>query len=133
MEHSLDARVYYEDTDAGGVVYHANYLRFCERGRTELLRSVGFENKALYDDFGLWFVARHIEADYYHTSHLDDWLQIVTTVAKMKNTSFVMRQKIQRDGEDVFEMLITLVCLNANKKPVRIPDAIRQTFADFQE
>ena len=90
--HSIDIRVYYENTDAGGVVYHANYLNFGERGRTEFLRYLGHENNELEKEFGTIFVVRHIEIDYHKPAFLDDLLRLDTSIDSIKNTSFVMRQ-----------------------------------------
>src|SRR5471032_1766224 len=93
---NLSLRVYYEDTDAGGVVYHANYLKFCERGRTELLRALGFSNKSLSEQRGLLFVVRKLEADYLLPAFLEDELEVRTVIAEIKNASFSMRQEVFR-------------------------------------
>lgn len=130
MTHSMDIRVYYEDTDAGGIVYYANYLRFCERGRTELLRSAGFENKPLMEREGFIFVVRHLEADYIASAYLDDVLTVKTSVDTVKNASFLMKQTIfcPRNDELVklFEMDVTLVCVGTNGKPVRVPENLKE-------
>lgn len=126
MAHQLDIRVYYEDTDAGGIVYYANYLKFCERGRTELLRSAGFENKPLMEREGFIFVVRHLEADYLASAYLDDILTVNTSVDLLKNASFVMKQYIFRHDVKLFEMTVTLVCVGTNGKPVRLPDNLRR-------
>lgn len=126
MAHQLDIRVYYEDTDAGGIVYYANYLKFCERGRTELLRSAGFENKPLMEREGFIFVVRHLEADYLASAYLDDILTVNTSVDLLKNASFVMKQSIFRHDVKLFEMTVTLVCVGTNGKPVRLPDNLRR-------
>ncbi len=128
--HTMDIRIYYEDTDAGGIVYYANYLRFCERGRTELLRAAGFENKPLMDREGFIFVVRHLEADYLASAYLDDMLRIETSVETVKNASFLMKQTIFRPTTDkdvkLFEMNVTLVCVGTNGKPVRLPEEVRR-------
>ena len=131
MTHNLDIRVYYEDTDAGGIVYYANYLKFCERGRTELLRSAGFENKPLMEREGFIFVVRHLEADYLASAYLDDMLKMETVVETVKNASFVMKQTIFRrtseaQEQKIFHMDVTLVCVGTNGKPVRIPDNLKE-------
>lgn len=130
--HSMNIRVYYEDTDAGGVVYHANYMKFAERARTELLRSIGFENTSLRQERGIIFVVRHIAADYIKTSHLDDMLRIDTSIIQLKNASFVMKHTAARDGDMLFSMDVTLVCVNEKDyRPVPLPTDVRQKFETF--
>lgn len=126
MTHSMDIRVYYEDTDAGGIVYYANYLKFCERSRTELLRSAGFENKPLMEREGFMFVVRHLEADYMASAYLDDIVTVKTSVETVKNASFIMKQTIFRHDQMLFQMDVTLVCVGTNGKPVRLTDELRE-------
>ena len=131
-KHSMDVRVYYEDTDAGGVVYHGNYLNFGERGRTEFLRDVGFENKKLADSLGIIFVVRHVEIDYLKPAHLDDLLTQETAILELKNSSFVMSQKIFRDGEPISDMRVVLVCVETeNYTPVRLPENVKEAFQGY--
>lgn len=130
--HSIPIRIYYEDTDAGGVVYHANYLKFGERGRTELLRFLGFENKSLLDQYGVLFIVRHIAADYIKTAHLDDLLRIENTITQLKNASFIMKQTVFRDQEMVFSMDVTLVCVDGKEyRPSALPTPVRQKFETY--
>lgn len=130
--HKLPVRIYYEDTDAGGVVYHANFIKFIERGRTELLRFLGFENKSLHENQGILFVVRHINADYLKPAVLDDLLEVQTTVIQLKNTSLVMRQSIYRNNEQIFTADVTVVAIDAGSlKPVRIPDGLRSGFQKY--
>lgn len=126
---NLEIRVYYEDTDAGGIVYYANYLRFCERGRTELLRRAGFENKSLAEQRGLLFVVRRLGAQYHSPARLDDLLGLETTVSEIGNSSFTMAQRVTKDGKVLFEMDVQLVCVNENARPVRMPDDLKQILA----
>lgn len=122
-------RAYYEDTDAGGVVYYANYLKFAERGRTELLRSMGFENKSLLDQFGVVFVVRHLEADYIRSAYLDDLLTVETAIIEVKNASVLMRQSIKKNNDLIFRMDITLACVNTgNGKPAPFPESVKKAF-----
>ena len=123
--HSIDIRVYYEDTDAGGIVFYANYLKFAERGRTEYLRNLGFENKSLMDKQGVIFVVRKIEADYLTPAYLDDMLRMETSVIELKNASFKMKQSLFRHKELVFSVDVILVCVDRAGKPVRLPDELR--------
>ena len=124
--HEIDIRIYYEDTDAGGVVYHANYLNFGERARCELLRSIGHECSTLEETLGMIFVVKHADIEYMRPAVLDDALKVVTTIEKMKNTSFLARHCVQKQGETICEMHVTLVCVDTNTiKPVPIPDVLR--------
>jgi acyl-CoA thioester hydrolase len=126
MSHKLDLRVYYEDTDAAGIVFYANYLRYAERGRTELLRSIGYENKSLMDNEGIAFVVRHIEADYHKPAYLDDELVIKTTTSEIKNASFVMKQEIFKEKNLIFDMKVTIACINIGGKLTKLPENLKQ-------
>ncbi len=123
--HNFDIRVYYEDTDAGGIVFYANYLRFAERGRTEYLRDLGYENKSLMDKQGVIFVVRKVEADYLTPAYLDDMLRMETSVIELKNASFKMKQSLFRHNELIFSVDVILVCVDLTGKPVRLPDELR--------
>lgn len=138
MSHTIPIRIYYEDTDAGGIAYHASFIRFCERGRSEFLRHIGFTNSNLTRELGTFFVARHLEADYYKPAFLDDLLMLETSIMEMKNTSFVMRQVLTRESagahEKICEVKVTLVCVSADGiKPVRLPEKLRAEFERHQE
>ncbi|QQG35453.1 MAG: tol-pal system-associated acyl-CoA thioesterase [Micavibrio aeruginosavorus] len=123
--HKIDIRIYYEDTDAGGIVFYANYLKFAERGRTEYLRHCGFENKSLMDSHGIIFVVRRVEADYLTPAYLDDMLRLETSVTEAKNASFTMKQSLFRHNQLVFCANVILVCVDCSGKPVRLPDGLR--------
>jgi acyl-CoA thioester hydrolase len=124
--HSFDLRVYYEDTDAGGIVFYANYLKFAERGRTEMLRSLGLENSRLRAEEGVLLVVRHLEADYTAPARLDDILRVETGLEYMKNTSFAMKQSIFCGERLLFNMTVLIACINLQNRPTRIPDTLRQ-------
>ena len=128
MAHEISYRVYYEDTDAGGVMYHANHIKFCERGRTEFLRSFDLQNSDLHAENGVLFVVRHIEADYFKPARLEDWLTVKTSLLSIKNTSFMMRQEIVKGGEILFGMNVLLVTVNISGKPTALPDHIKNLF-----
>lgn len=122
-------RVYYEDTDAGGVVYYANYLRFCERARTERLRASGVNQRELLATQGIAFMVRRVEANYLKGAELDDELQVVTTVASVGAASLVFQQSILRGAERLFEASITIACVDMRRRrATRIPDALRSLF-----
>jgi acyl-CoA thioester hydrolase len=132
--HTLNIRIYYEDTDAGGVVYHASYLKFGERGRTEFLRHLGHQNSDLEREYGTLFLVRHIEIDYHRPAVLDDLLRLETAIESMKNTSFTMRQRFFRGEELIADMRVALVCVDTNAiKPVRLPGIVRDEFINFIE
>ena len=124
-EHRHPIRVYYEDTDAGGVVYYSNYLRFAERARTEFLREAGFNHVALMTEWSLVFAVRRCEVDYIRPARLDDALQICTRGLKTTGASFWLEQLVRRDGATLVGMKIQLVCLNANSRPVRLPENLK--------
>ncbi len=113
----MNIRVYYEDTDVGGVVYHSNYLNFCERARSQLFFDAG-RSPILS---GGHFVAKHIEADYLKSAKFGELLEVKTTLIQIKNASFSLLQQIFRDDEKVFEMKIDLVYLDFEGNMAKIP------------
>jgi len=136
--HKVDYRVYYEDTDAGGIMYHGNFINFAERGRSELLRDMGVPASQIWEQTGVGFVVRHLDADYTAMARLDDLLTVETTVTVMKNSSFMMAQEIcvnQADGHNIsaFKMDVTVVCIDKQGKPTRIPDLLRDKFKDYMK
>lgn len=133
MEFRFDLRVYYEDTDAGGIVYHANYLKFTERARTEMLRELGFSNIDLAEKDGLFIVVRHIDVDYYATSHLEDDLQVRSSLIDIRNTSFTLQQDIYRGDHIVCGQKVRLVCISRDKKPVPIPPALKDALLPYMK
>ncbi len=134
LAHTHNIRVYYEDTDAGGVVYHSNFLKFAERGRCELLRDIGYQCSDIQDTLGMMFVMKHAEINFIKPAFLDEALDVVTSVAEMKNTSFKMRQIVRRDEKPICEMLVTMVCVEPKAiKPVRLPDVLKGAFEQYLE
>ena len=129
--HKLCVRVYYEDTDFSGFVYHASYLRFMERGRTEMLRELGLLQRdlALSEPAGaLFFVVRAMEIDFRRPAHMDDLLSVETSLDAIGGASFAMRQEVRRGDELLCAARIT-VALVSNGKPHRLPAAMRERFA----
>lgn len=119
---SWQVRVYYEDTDFGGVVYYANYLRFFERARTEWLRALGADHQSLAADKGLVFVVRRAEIDFVRAARLDDLLDITVEPAEKRLASMVLRQRALRGGEPMAEALIQIACVRREDyRPVAIP------------
>jgi acyl-CoA thioester hydrolase len=124
MTHSYPIRVYYEDTDMAGIVYHANYLRYIERARSDWVRQLGNDQNAMKDQ-GIVWVVRRIEADYIATAKFEDELEVETTVADLSNVRLTMDQVVRKDGQPIFRARVTAVCMNAAGKPVRLPAEIR--------
>lgn len=127
---SLPVRVYYEDTDAGGVVYYANYLKFCERARTDGLRALGFEQARLAAEADLLFVVRRVQAEYLQAARLDDLLEVTATVERLGGASVVFDQQVRRDDQLIFEARVTIACVSASTgRPTPIPPTLRAQFA----
>ncbi|AAZ21688.1 YbgC/FadM family acyl-CoA thioesterase [Candidatus Pelagibacter communis] len=122
-------KVYYEDTDAGGVVYYANYLKFLERARTEALFTIGFNNKKIKEDYGALIVVKSCNIEYKKPSYLEDELKIRSFVKSITKTSFFMSQFISRDEELIVEAKVHLVFVDKNGKPIKVPEDI---FKDFK-
>ena len=124
-------KVYYEDTDAGGVVYYANYLKFLERAGTEALVTLGFNNKKIKKDFGSLIVVKSCNIEYKIPAHLEDELSIRSFVKSITKTSFFMNQFITRGEDLIAEAKIHLVFVNKEGKPMRIPDSLFQDFKPY--
>ncbi|HSQ97178.1 MAG TPA: tol-pal system-associated acyl-CoA thioesterase [Rickettsiales bacterium] len=118
-------RVYYADTDAGGVVYHSTYLDFCEKGRTELLREKGIIQTKLKSDFGITFVVKSLKIDYKKSAKLDDLLIVKTQIVENTGIILKMNQEIFNENNDnISSVQVEIVCLNKDLKPIRIPKDI---------
>jgi acyl-CoA thioester hydrolase len=124
-------KVYYEDTDSGGVVYYANYLKFLERARTEALFSIGYSNKKIKEKFNSLIIVKSCNVNYKKPANLEDELKIRSFVKSITKTSFFMNQIISRDEEIIVEAQIHLVFVNENGKPVKIPDEIYSEFKPY--
>ena len=124
-------KVYYEDTDSGGVVYYANYLKFLERARTEALVSLGFSNKKIKDEFGALIIVKSCNIEYKKSAHLEDELNIRSFVKSITKTSFFMNQIITKGDDLIVEAQVHLVFINTDGKPVKIPDEIYSKFKPY--
>lgn len=124
----MQIRVYYEDTDVGGVVYHSNYLNFCERARSQLFFDAG---RSPILEWG-HFVAKHIEADYLKSAKFGDLLEVKTSLVQIKNASFRLLQQIFREEEKVFEMTIDLVYLDFEGNMKKIPPSEKAFLSALQ-
>lgn len=123
MTHRLPLRVYYEDTDLAGIVYYANYLKFIERGRSEWLRELGVNQAALKQQ-GRVFAVRRIEADYLRPAKYDDLLTVETALNQISRARIVLDQTVQREDQPLFAARVTIACLDAAGRPVRLPEGL---------
>ena len=124
-------KVYYEDTDSGGVVYYANYLKFLERARTEALFSIGFSNKKIQHDFQSLIIVKSCNIEYKKPAYLEDELKIRSFVKSITKTSFFMNQIITKNEEVIVEAKVHCVFINKEGKPVKIPDKIYLKFKPY--
>ena len=124
-------KVYYEDTDAGGIVYYANYLNFLERARTEALVTLGFNNKKIKEDFGSLILVKSCNIEYKKSAYLEDELSIRSFIKSTTKTSFSMNQFISRGEDLIVEAKIHLVFVNNEGKPMKIPGALFQDFKPY--
>ena len=124
-------KIYYEDTDSGGVVYYANYLKFLERARTEALFSIGYSNKKIQNEFNSLIIVKSCNIGYKKSAHLEDELTVRSFVKSITKTSFFMNQIITKNEEIIVEAQIHLVFVNTEGKPVRIPDEIYSKFKPY--
>jgi|TARA_B110000037_G_scaffold222161_1_gene295900 acyl-CoA thioester hydrolase len=122
-------KVYYEDTDAGGVVYYANYLKFLERARSEALVTLGFNNKKIKEDFGSLIVVKSCNIEFKKPAYLEDEINVRSFVKSTSKTSFFMSQFISRNDILIVEAKVHLVFINIYGKPMRIP---KNLFEDFK-
>lgn len=123
--HVFPLRVYYEDTDSGGVVYYASYLRYAERARTEMLRAVGFGHGVLAADHGIAFAVRRCEADFRRPARLDDALRVRTKNIDITGAGLWADQIILRGDEVLVNLRVQLACIGAGGTPARLPGALR--------
>jgi len=126
-----NVKVYYEDTDAGGVVYYANYLKYLERARTEALTTIGLSNLEIKEKFGSLIVVKSCNIEYKKQANLEDKLSIRSFVKSVTKTSFFMNQFITRDDIPIVDAQVRLVFVNQNSKPVKIPDIIFDNFKPY--
>lgn len=124
MQHEFPVRVYYEDTDMGGIVYHANYLRFIERARSDWVRGIGVDQNAMREA-GLIYVVRRIEADYLAPAKFDEELLVSTSLHKLTPARMILTQEVARASQPLFRAEVTIVCITTSGKPARLPAEIR--------
>ena len=124
-------KVYYEDTDAGGVVYYANYLKFLERARSDALSDIGLSNLNIKKDFGALIVVKSCNIDFNKSAHLEDQLKINSFITSFSKTSFIMNQVISRNNDIIVNTKVQLVFINEKNKPVKIPEKVLKSLKPF--
>ena len=117
-------KVYYEDTDSGGVVYYANYLKFLERARTEAIISLGYSNKKLLDEYGILIIVKSCKINFIKPARLEDKIHVYSKVNSLKKVSFIMNQSIRLKNQNLVEAEIRLATVNKNGKPSKIPEVL---------
>jgi len=125
MTHKLPVRVYYEDTDMAGIVYYANYLKYIERARSDWVRGLGIDQRAM-KAAGQVFVVRRVEADYLASAHLDDELVVETEVTQVTGARLIMDQLVKRGDQALFRAIVTVVVVTDSGQVARMPANIRQ-------
>ena len=121
-------KIYYEDTDSGGVVYYANYLKFTERARTNLINDLGYSLKKLNDDHDCLFIVKKLNCDYLHSAKLEDELIVQSKFLKINNASFELEQNILRNNQIIFTSEIIMVCVSPLGQPKKIPQDLKSLF-----
>jgi acyl-CoA thioester hydrolase len=125
MTHRFAVHVHYEDTDMGGIVYHANFLKFIERARSDRVRGLGLDQVAMREA-GVVFAVRRIEADYMLPARFGDALEVRTTTRSVGGARLVMDQAVMRDEEVLFAAQVTIACITVAGRPVRLPEPVRR-------
>jgi len=135
-QHIINFRVYYEDTDAGSVVYYANYFKFAERARTEMLRSMGIDHNSLAEEKNILFIVSSVHADFIKPAKLDDLLEIETSIVKLGGVRLEMQQNIgirKENGEfeNFVRMNVKIACITPNLRPARMPATLKSVLQEF--
>ena len=123
---SYKLKVFYEDTDSGGVVYYANYLKFFERARTEAISEIGLSNKKLLEEYGVFIIVKSCNIKYKKPAKLEDQIEIKSSVTSLSYKSFKMKQKAFRDNELITDCEIHLVIVDKKGKPSKIPEILKK-------
>lgn len=124
--HVLALRVYWEDTDAAGMVYYANYLRYTERARSDMLRAAGVGQSELLEQDGVVFTVRDCQVEYLRPARLDDELEVHTSLTRLAGATVSAEQTVKRAGEDLVRTRIRLACVDRNGRPRRVPEQVRR-------
>ena len=129
--HVFALRVYWEDTDAAGIVYYANYLKFIERGRTEMLRHAGVDQQAILEADGLAFAVRAVSVEYLRPAKLEDEIEVVTRVAELGGASLVLDQDVRRADAALAAAQVRIACIDRAGRPKRLPRALSDAIRHF--
>ena len=124
MTHRFPVRIFYEDTDMAGIVYYANYLRYIERARSDIVEQIGLDQRAMREE-GIVFAVTRVEADYLGVARFGDRLEVVTTHAPSGPVRWIFDQEVMRDGVVIFRAKVTAVCMTTAGKPMRLPARLR--------
>lgn len=130
--HITGIRVYYEDTDSEGVVYYANYLKFAERGRTEMLRAAGIDHPSLWETHGVGFAVRRVSVDYLRPARLDDALTVQSRMTDIRGASLSAEQTVRRGEEELVRLQVRLACVDRAGRPARMPPPLRAALHAIQ-
>ena len=130
-EFKFETKIYYEDTDVGGVVYYANYLKFLERARTEMINNFGLSNKKLLDKYGVLIIVKSCNIEYKKPAELEDKIQIFSSIVSSTKASFNMIQKIKKDKILILEAKTHLVTVDMNGKPIKIPEVLEKFLKEW--
>ena len=131
-QHQMNIRIYYQDTDAGGIVYHSNYLNFAERARSEMMYEMGISNKILLDR-GIAFVIRHADLEYLSPARLEDQLTLITKVDEIKNASMHLTQTIYRENQKLVIVRLQVAFIDPKTiRPVRLPADLKALFEEYK-
>ena len=123
---SFTVKIYYEDTDAGGVVYYANYLKFLERARSEAIYSLGYTNSSILERFGVLLIVKSCNIEYKKPARFEDTLEIISEIKSFTKTSFLMKQSILRNNKIISDAEIHLVSVDKKGKPTKIPEELKE-------
>ena len=126
-----NVKIYYEDTDSGGVVYYANYLKFLERARSEIIYSFDLSNKLLLNKYGVLIIVKSCNINYLKPSNLEDNLKIVSIIKSLKKASFIIKQIVKRDSDIISEAEVHLATVNKKGKPIKIPEVLENKLKKF--
>jgi len=130
--HILPVRVYFEDTDFSGLVYHASYLRFCERGRSDFLRLMGIHHSELFSgSTALAFAVRHMEIDFLGTAKIDEVLEVKTSVVSLRGVRLKLEQNVSTGTKHLLKAIVTVVVLDKNGRPKRFPNTLLTNLGDY--
>lgn len=130
-QHEFSIRVYFEDTDAGGIVYYANYLKFMERARTEMMRKLGYQSSTSFDELGWIFVVTGVNIAYKRPARLDDGLTVISQIVEIKPKRLVFQQDVYRDQKIICEGRIELACMNKDGRGIEVTQEVLDKISPY--